>query len=64
MRINARMTENTSLSLGPIGWLIAGPIILAAVAVFAVAYLAALVAIEIVKLTGKLARLAVLVRSN
>lgn len=30
MRVSARMTRNTSLSMGPIGWLIVGPFILAA----------------------------------
>lgn len=30
MRVNARLTRNTSISLGPVGWLIVGPVILAA----------------------------------
>jgi hypothetical protein len=30
LRVTARMTRNTSLSMGPVGWLIVGPLILAA----------------------------------
>jgi hypothetical protein len=29
VRINARMTSNTSLSMGPVGWLIVVPFMLA-----------------------------------
>jgi hypothetical protein len=54
------MTRNTSMSLSPAGWLTAGPLILATVGVFLVAYFAGLLIIEIVKLTVKLIRLAVL----
>jgi hypothetical protein len=34
LRVSARMTRNTSMSLTPAGWLIAGPLILATVGVF------------------------------
>jgi hypothetical protein len=54
------MTRNTSMSLTPAGWLIAGPVILATAGVFLAAYVAGLLIIEIVKLTVKLIRLAVL----
>ena len=46
MRISARMTRNTSISLGPIGWLVLLPIIAAVL----LAYAAVLVCVGLVQL--------------
>lgn len=56
MGVNARMTPNTSLSLGPLGCLVFAPLIVAGLAVFAaVAVLAAVAWIvgAAVYVTGK-----------